>query len=127
MVGSLLHPLHIFTVGLGGGFLIPLLYRLGKIWVAIAFILSLVAMTLISGFCLHSLLYGAPSIDILTGGSTPPYSINLRMGLPEGIFVFSVNLIALFGTCYFVREKYGTMLLYLLLVMGIQGMVMTRD
>lgn len=127
MVGSLLHPLHIFTVGLGGGFLIPLLYRLGKIWVAIAFILSLVAMTLISGFCLHSLLYGAPPIDILTGGSTPPYSINLRMGLPEGVFVFSVNLIALFGACYFVREKYGTMLLYLLLVMGIQGMVMTRD
>ena len=58
MVSSLLHPLHIFTVGLGGGFLIPLLYRLGKIWVATAFILSLVAMTLISGFCLHSLLYG---------------------------------------------------------------------
>ena len=86
MVGSLLHPLHIFTVGLGGGFLIPLLYRLGKIWVAIAFIISLVAMTLISGFCLHGLLYGAPSIDILTGGSTPPYSINLRMGLPEGVF-----------------------------------------
>lgn len=127
MVGSLLHPLHIFTVGLGGGFLIPLLYRFGKIWVAIAFILSLVAMTLISGFCLHSLLYGAPPIDILTGGSTPPYSINLRMGLPEGIFAFSVNLVALFGACYFVREKYGTMLLYLLLVMGIQGMVMTRD
>jgi formate hydrogenlyase subunit 3/multisubunit Na+/H+ antiporter MnhD subunit len=84
-------------------------------------------MTLISGFCLHSLLYGAPPIDILTGGSTPPYSINLRMDLPEGVFVFSVNLVALFGACYFVREKYGTMLLYLLLVMGIQGMVMTRD
>ena len=49
------------------------------------------------------------------------------MGLPEGVFVFSVNLVALFGACYFVREKYGTMLLYLLLVMGIQGMVMTRD
>ena len=28
---------------------------------------------------------------------------------------------------YFLREKYGVFLLYLLLVMGIQGMVMTRD
>ena len=30
MVASLLHPLNIFIVGLGGGFLIPLLYRLGS-------------------------------------------------------------------------------------------------
>ena len=30
MVESLLHPLNIFLFGLGGGFVIPLLYRLGK-------------------------------------------------------------------------------------------------
>ena len=33
MVSSLLHPLNIFIVGLGGGFLIPLVYRLGQVWV----------------------------------------------------------------------------------------------
>jgi len=127
MVTSLLHPLNIFIVGLGGGFLIPLLYRLGKSWIAIAFVLSLAAMTLISGFSLLNLLQGGSPIDILTGGSMPPYSINLRLGLAEAVFAFGVNLIALFGCAYFVREKYGTMLLYLLVVMGIQGMVMTRD
>src|SRR3974390_1261234 len=127
MVESLLHPLNIFIVGLGGGFLIPLFYRLGKSWVAPAFVLALAAMTLISGHALFVLVMGAAPIEILTGGAKPPYAINLRVGLAEAIFVFSVNLVALFGTGYVVREKYGTLLLYLLLVMGIQGMVMTRD
>ena len=33
----------------------------------------------------------------------------------------------MFGVAYVVREKYATAVLYLLIVMGIQGMVMTRD
>ena len=49
------------------------------------------------------------------------------MGLPEAIFAFSINLVALLGVGAFVRGTYGAMLLCLLLVMGIQGMVMTRD
>ena len=126
MVDSLLHPLNIFIVGLGGGFLIPMFYRLGRSWGAIAFVLALTAMTIISGYALFTLSEGASSIEIQTGGAKPPYAINLRMGLAEAVFAFSVNLVA-FGASYVVREKYGTVLLYLLLVMGIQGMVMTRD
>src|SRR5262249_15196347 len=124
---SLLHPLNIFIVGLGGGFLIPLFYRLGKSCVAPTLIIALAAMTLISGHATFVLLQGAGPVEILTGGAQPPYAINLRMGLPEGLAAFGVNLVALLGALYFVREKYGTMLLYLLLVMGIQGMVLTRD
>ncbi len=127
MVGSLLHPLNIFILGLGGGFLIPLLSRLGKTWVVAGFIAALAAMTLISVFCAGRLGYGAEPIEILTGGSTPPYSINLRMGLAEAFAATSVNLIGLLGAFYFVREKYAVMLLYMVIVMGIQGMVMTRD
>jgi len=127
MVTGLLHPLNIFILGLGAGFLIPLLYRLGSAWVAAVFVLSLMAMTLISGHAALTLLPGAAPIEILTGGTKPPYAINLRMGLGESIVAFCVNLTALFGAVYVVREKYGVLLLYLLLVMGIQGMVMTRD
>ena len=86
MVASLLHPLNIFIVGLGGGFLIPLLNRLGQVWVSAAFVFALVGMTLISGVALFGFMAGAPPIEILTGGSTPPYSINLRLGLAESIF-----------------------------------------
>ena len=88
MVTGLLHPLNIFILGLGAGFMIPLFYRLGSTWVAAVFVLSLAAMTLISGHAVMTLLQGAAPIEILTGGSKPPYAINLRMGLSEGMFAF---------------------------------------
>src|SRR5262249_49576850 len=127
MVDGLLHPLNIFIVGLGAGFLIPLVDRLGKSWVTAVFVLALAAMTAISGYAVLTLLQGAAPIEILTGGTTPPYAINLRMGLGESVFALCVNLIAILGATYVAREKYGVLLLSLLLVMGIQGMVMTRD
>jgi formate hydrogenlyase subunit 3/multisubunit Na+/H+ antiporter MnhD subunit len=127
MVAGLLHPLNIFIIGLGGGFLIPLVNQLGKAWLSAIFVLALTGMTLISGVSLFELLNGAAPIEILTGGTTPPYSINLRLGPAESVFAFGVNLVALLGALYFVRAKYAVMLLYLILVMGIQGMVMTRD
>jgi NADH:ubiquinone oxidoreductase subunit 2 (subunit N) len=127
MVSSAFHPLNIYIVGLGGAFLIPLLYRFGRRWLPAVFVLALAAMTLISGVSLWRLARGGMPIDILTGGARPPYSIDLRMGLPEAIFAFSINLVALLGAGAFARGTYGAMLLCLLLVMGIQGMVMTRD
>jgi hypothetical protein len=78
MVGSLAHPLNIFILGLGGGFLIPLFSLLGKRWVFTALVLALMAMTLISAVCAVQLFYGAAPIEVLTGGSTPPYDLGLR-------------------------------------------------
>jgi formate hydrogenlyase subunit 3/multisubunit Na+/H+ antiporter MnhD subunit len=127
MVANLFHPLNIFILGLGGGFLLPLLSQLGKAWVSTAFLFALVGMTLISAVSLWGLMAGALPIEIFTGGSTPPYSINLRLGLVESIFCLGVNLIALFGAGYFMRANYAVMLIYLIMVMGIQGMIMTRD
>jgi formate hydrogenlyase subunit 3/multisubunit Na+/H+ antiporter MnhD subunit len=125
MVGSLAQPLNIFILGLSGGFLIPLINLLAKRWVPVVFILALAAMTAISVACAIELV--SKPIQIATGGSIPPYSINLRMGLPEAFAATSVNVLGLLGALYFVREKYTAMPLYLLIVMGIQGMVMTRD
>jgi formate hydrogenlyase subunit 3/multisubunit Na+/H+ antiporter MnhD subunit len=127
MVTSLLHPLNIFILGLGGGFLIPLLNRLGPRWVSAALVLALSGMVLISGVALVQFWNGAGPVEILTGGSAPPYAIGLRLGAAECVFTFGVSLFALMGAIHFVREKYATVLLYLILVMGIQGMVMTGD
>jgi hypothetical protein len=49
MVAHLLDPLNIFILGLGGGFLLPLLNLLGRGWASAAFIGALAAMTLICG------------------------------------------------------------------------------
>jgi formate hydrogenlyase subunit 3/multisubunit Na+/H+ antiporter MnhD subunit len=127
VVSSALDPLGIFIVGLGVAFLIPLVNRLGHSWLAAAFVLALAAMTLISGISLCRLAGGAAPIDILTGGAYPPYAINLQMGLPEAVFAFGINFVALVGARSFARGAYSAMLLYLLLITGIQGMVMTRD
>src|SRR5262245_66483084 len=105
----------------------PLINRVGRSWVAAAFIFALTAMTLISGISLYRLVGGAAPIYILTGGANPPYAINLQMGLPEAQFAFGINFVALLGARGFARGAYSAMLLYLLLITGIQGMVMTRD
>ena len=62
MVSGLLHPLNIFILGLGAGFLLPLFYRLGSSWVTAVFVLSLAAMALISGHAVLALLDGAAPI-----------------------------------------------------------------
>lgn len=130
MVANLLHPLNIFIFGLGGGFLIPLLYRLGNTWLTTGFFVALAGITAVSGLSFLGLLQGGETIEIFTAGAQPPVSISLRFGLPEGFFTFSVNLVALLGALHLwdrLRGNYVALLLYLILVMGIDGMVMTRD
>ncbi|MGF6934591.1 formate hydrogenlyase subunit 3/multisubunit Na+/H+ antiporter MnhD subunit [Paraburkholderia sp. UCT70] len=130
MVAALFHPLHIFILGLGGGFVIPLLYRLGKPWLTLGFFIALCGIVLVSGVSFYGLLDGGDTIEVLTAGALPPVSINLRFGLWEGFFTFSVNVVALLGALHLwdrLRGNYAALLLYLILVMGIDGMVMTRD
>jgi formate hydrogenlyase subunit 3/multisubunit Na+/H+ antiporter MnhD subunit len=130
MVASLFHPLNIFLVGLGGGFAIPLLVRIGNAWLSAGFFIALVGIGVISGVSLLRVLGGEPPIDILTAGSLPPVSINLRFGLSEGFVAASVNVIAILGALHLwdrLRGNYAALLLYLGLTMGINGIVMTRD
>ena len=128
MVADLLHPLNIFIIGLGGGFLIPLLYRLGQLWLSVIFILALAGMTLIAAVCpvrggkrratdRHSDRQARPR---------PTRSICVS-DLPRPSSPSASTWSRCSARYYFVRAKYAVMLLYLLLVMGIQGMVMTRD
>ncbi len=130
MVGVLFQPLNIYLLGLGGGFLIPLLYRIAKPLSGFAFLSAIIGITAISGACLWSIYEGSPPIEIFTAGSLPPFSINLRFGPWEGAIAFSVNIAALLGVWSLwdrLRDNYAAQLLYLILTMGINGMVMTRD
>jgi formate hydrogenlyase subunit 3/multisubunit Na+/H+ antiporter MnhD subunit len=127
MVVALLDPLNIFIVGLTAGFVIPLLNRPGGLWLPAVFLAAMAMMTVIAVAAFVRVLGGGAPIEMLTGGSRPPYSIDLRFGIPEGLFAVSVNLVALLGAAYFRRAGYAIMLLYVILATGIQGMVMTRD
>lgn len=130
MVALLFHPLNIFLLGLGGGFVIPLLYRLGKAWLHAGFWLALAGIVAVSGVSLFEVYQSGVPIEVLTAGFAPPLSINLRFGPQEGFFAFMIGLVALLGALHLwdrLKGNYGALLLYLILVMGIDGMVMTRD
>lgn len=130
IVDILLQPLGIYVIALGAGFLIPLFYRTYRASAILVFFSALAIMVLIAGVNLLAIINGAPVLDIETAGIKPPFSINLRFGLLEGGCVFAVNLIALTGAWHYLpklKQQASALLLYLILVMGINGMVMTRD
>lgn len=126
----LLHPLGIYVLALGAGFLVPLFDRAHRGSAVMLFLLALAGMAAIAAFNLLAIINGAASIDIETAGIAPPFSINLRFGLYEGGFVFAVNTIALLAAWHSLpslRQHASALLLYLIMVMGINGVIMTRD
>jgi len=130
MVDTLLQPLSIYVLALGAGFLIPLFDRAHRGSAIMVFMLALAGLVVIAGFNLLAIINGAAAIDIETAGIKPPFSINLRFGLFEGGVVLAVNTVALLGAWHYLprlKEHAAALLLYLILVMGINGMVMTRD
>lgn len=130
MVAVLFNPLNIFLFGLGGGFAMPLLYRLGKAWLHAGFWLALAGIVSVSGVALVTVVQTGTPIEVLTAGFAPPLSIGLRFGPQEGFFALPVGLVALLGALHLwdrLKGNYPALVLYLILVMGIDGMIMTRD
>jgi len=87
-------------------------------------------LTLSSLVPLLSVLHTGIPIDILTAGAEPPLSINLTLGLAEGAVAASVNVVAcLLAMALWdrLRGNYVALLLFLILTMGINGMILTRD
>jgi len=119
------------VIALSSAFLLNLFNRISKNFALGIFLLSLFGMTAISGSWLVHIIYGGDVIDVFTAGFIPPYSINLRFGLEESFMVFLSNLIGLLGGLYLIRRfketKVYAMMLYLMLIMGISGLIMTRD
>ena len=126
----LIHPLGIYVLALGAGFLIPLFDRAHRASAVLVFLAALAAMVAIAALNLLAIINGGPSIDIETAGIAPPFSINLRFGLYEGAFALAVNTVALLAAWHCLpalKQHASALLLYLIMIMGINGVVMTRD
>lgn len=123
-------PILIFVFGIGGGFLIPILYKLGTRWLHAGFAVALAGMALVGLASVLTVVQTGAPIEVLTAGFAPPLSINLRFGLAEGAVSFSVTAMAgLLAAALWdrLRQNYVALLLYVILVMGINGMILTRD
>lgn len=126
----MLDPLYIFILSLGSAFLLSLFYGVHRNLASLVFFLTLAANTAICGLGLLRLVQGAPAVEILTAGLEPPLSINLRFGQQEAFLCLAVSLFGLLGGWYLLarlRESMQGMILFIMVLMGIHGMIMTRD
>jgi formate hydrogenlyase subunit 3/multisubunit Na+/H+ antiporter MnhD subunit len=127
----MVNPLWILIIALGIAFLISLFDKIGKSFTMLIFFSALVVITAISAQWFFHLLYGGESINIFTAGFKPPFSINLKVGLIEAVFLLLVNLAALMSAFYlsdkFKKTKSYALSLFLSLVLGLNGLIMTRD
>lgn len=127
----MVNPIYIFIIALGTAFLLPVTDKAGRKLSMLVFYAALAAMLAISLQWFIGLVKGVQTAEIFTAGFLPPYSINLRLGLEEAIFVVSTNLLGLLGAFYladrFEKTKAYAMILFLTLIMGVNGLIMTRD
>jgi formate hydrogenlyase subunit 3/multisubunit Na+/H+ antiporter MnhD subunit len=127
----MVNPIYIFILALGAAFLLSLIDKLGRKVSLTIFYGVLAAMTAISAQWLVALLNGTKTMMIYTAGFKPPFSINLQMGLEEAFFTLAVNVVGLLAGIYMMKKlnktKVNGMILMLMMIMGINGLIMTRD
>jgi len=124
-------PIYIFIIALAAAFLIGLVNKLNKNCASFLFYSSLLIMTYITGNWLIRIMSGASGKIIYTAGFQPPFAINLYMGRIESFLTLWINLVGLLSAVYlydkFSKQKFYGKILYLMLIMGLNGLVMTRD
>lgn len=129
-------PIYIVAIGLGVAFLIVLSNTKLFNFSLILLLLSLIAMTSISGFWLtHYLLLFPLSIDFpyeeFTAGFAPPIAINLRMSVFEAFMTFAINLFSIFAAIFnwklFKENGKYALSIFLIFTMAANVIIMTRD
>jgi len=127
----MVNPIYIFVIALGIAFLLTLFDKISRTVSLLIFFAALLAMTIIPAFWFSAFLNGAKTLTIYTAGFKPPFSINLQFGLIESFFVLMSNLVGLLAAFYLLKKLKETsayaMMLLLTLIMGINGLIMTRD
>ncbi len=127
----MVNPIAIVIIALSVAFLLALFDRVSRNVTVSVFLLALLAMTAIPGGWYVMFQAGEPIQMVETAGFVAPLSINLLMGPNEALILFLVNLTGFLGALYLLqRFRSGSvagMILFLMMVMGVNGLVMTRD
>ena len=130
MVDGLFHPLTIFLLGLGGGFAIPLLYRLGRDWLRAGFVRRSGGSRVVTCVSFVNRAARRAADRSADRRLAPPYRSICGSVCGKGSVALGVDIVAVLGALHLwdrLREIIRALLLYLILMMGISGMVMTRD
>ena len=127
----MVNPLYLFAASLGAAFLLPLVDRIGR-RVALALVYAVTAAWLAGGLSwLAALLAGGAPTDFGTAGFMAPLAIVLRVGLFEAAGVSAVALVGLLSSVSLNRAlrdaPLGGSMTLLMVLMGLSGIVLTRD
>ena len=128
----MVEPIYIVASGLGIAFLMGFLRKGGNNVSGTLLLVTLTFMTFISAQWLWSIVWaGSAPHYTYTAGFQPPFSISLMMGRMEAFFTLLVNLMGVLGGLYLwerlKNQGVNTMIVYLLLFVGLNVMIMTRD
>lgn len=127
----MISPIHIITATLGTAFFIGILKKLNLNISAFLMLLAIAFAGIISATWLTSILSGGVQAEVFTAGFKPPFSINLLMGKGEAFFSLLINLAGFLGGIYllkiFRKEGIYTMIIFLVFIMSLNVIVMTRD
>ncbi len=123
---------YIIVAGLGTAFLLGLLKDESRNVAYAVTLAALVFMSWVAGSWLWSFAVdGTATFDIFMAGYSPPFAINLRMGITEAALSLLVCLSGLLSTIYMQRSllRLGrrAMAVLLILIMALCGIILTRD
>lgn len=125
-------PIYIIAVLLGTAFLLGVFKKKEQGFAGLLSLLSLAFAVIVSAGWLILLSSGQQETQqIFTGGTRPPFSINLRMGMEESLFTLFVNVLGLLGLTYLYKDfrEQGTRgyVLLLVITMAMNVLIMSRD
>jgi len=128
----MVNPIYILIISLAAGFLLTVIDKAGrKLSLTFLYGVLLFNVVVIFDWLYQFVILGKPILIIHTAGFLAPLSINLQLGILEAFVLFLANLAGLMSAIFLFKKFKEThisgLILYLILIMGVNGLVMTRD
>ena len=128
---AMCNPIYFVAAGLAAAFLVTLFHSRERL-TSLIMTVGLSLMLLIALVHLGSFLIGTgETVEVFTAGFAPPFSISFRMGPAEALLTAIISFIGLLGgfslAGQFRKTGAYAQAVYVILVMGMNAMVLTRD
>ncbi|MHB9153017.1 MAG: proton-conducting transporter transmembrane domain-containing protein [Spirochaetales bacterium] len=127
----MVNPLYLFAASLAVAFLLPLFDKLGR-KLSLALVYAIIAAW--GGFAAYSLAalaQGVAPTDFGTAGFVAPLAIVLRVGFEEALGILAISLVGLLAAASMgkalAKAPIGGAMSLLMAIMGLCGIVLTRD
>ncbi|MBN2830133.1 MAG: hypothetical protein JXR56_07425, partial [Candidatus Cloacimonetes bacterium] len=128
----MVNPIYIIAMFLAAAFMVALTDKVNRKVSLTLFYLTTVIATGAGAFHIWELITGqVQDAQVFTAGFAGPISIVLGFGLKETVLITLINMMGIFSAIFFTNRlskgSYQPVALLLLILLGANGLVMTRD